>query len=1351
MSSSASTTSTAAAVLTQTNLRRAALVAALAGGLVAYKQQQDAARKKARAAKEAAAAAANGGEAPAKSGKGKKKGKGGGDPMAQIFWRLWPFGHSAKALKKDPDAKSGQLELIAIFAMSVLRTWHQNRMVYVKRDLMQATYQRDQSQFRSVIRQTVILSVLSSVIFATHRFLKERLTLVWRQKLTRQLHRQFFSNMMYYKISHMNKGEIADVEERITRDPRRFCKGLADEMEKLSASLTSGIFFTYKLATISSPLYAVSPLIYFYIAFQASVSLAPNWSKRWRTMLDKRAIYQKNHARLLSHSEAIAAYQGGNRERAIIEESWSDFLNYVMVFVRDAALFQFVTSALFEYGGHSFAQALIVGKFVAGGSEVKEALRQATTKKEKVAANAELFSHIRFVTEYFIRAMSAQGTIIAVLRTLMNMKGPAKRLTELFNTMDEFERKKATSTTFINNPKRIEFKDVQVYTPTGHLLIKDLNFHIDAGTSMLLTGVNGSGKSSTFRTLGSLWPVPEPGTITKPGGGEPGLNKEVFYLPQKPYVALGSLQANMLYPLLEHQAEKIPDEQLEALMHKVDLGYLLDREDVRRGREVNWDSILSMGEKQRLAMARVFFHKPQFLILDECSSGVSASLERRFYEQLEAEGVTCITISHRPVLERYHDVVLNILGDGEGGWEWRETKRGKAKRELKEEGVAEDQIIERAAKAAAVDSGESAVGGYSAAYLKEGQGDALLERERLRKRSAPYAEAAEKLKATTDKLAKTTKNGLPIVSTRKRLVDLMRIFLPQGLSMRDTEAKRVLLLASLIVGKTFLADAIARFDGYILSTVTQDSFGVFARAMISGALARTFLSVFDALLMKHKWFLNMAWRSRLTKALMDLYFKSNVFYDVQNHDTRIDDPDERIAEQVETLSISLTELWTSLLKPAFDITFNSIMLYRVVGAGGMTYVIGYMGGAAAVMRFIVPNFRAIQRKEFELEGRFRAVHNRLTVHTESVAFFGGDDVEREIADGRLDDLAAHIKQSQILNFRFQLFQNFSIKQTPDLVAFALRMLFAQGFHSDDSVLRGDGSYISSMGEYIQQIVMATFKSFGDAFDLAEQLGQFVGTLENVTDFYYVLQELSTQHVTQGELRSSEDGSIEFHNVDIVAPGNLCVASNLNFKVNPGHSLLVTGPTASGKSSLQRVLAGLWPIPPKDGSAFISRPCGEDGTVTPAEVFLVPQKPYSVQGSLASQICYPEEVSEQDFTPEHDKHFRELLSLVGVEYLVDREGGWFAVAKWEDTLSLGEQQRIGMARLFYHEPKFAVIDEATSAVSVDAELKAYQIAAKAGITLITISQRLALPEYHEEELRLGDEVNEEGWEIGPISK
>ena len=106
--------------------------------------------------------------------------------------------------------------------------------------------------------------------------------------------------------------------------------------------------------------------------------------------------------------------------------------------------------------------------------------------------------------------------------------------------------------------------------------------------------------------------------------------------------------------------------------------------------------------------------------------------------------------------------------------------------------------------------------------------------------------------------------------------------------------------------------------------------------------------------------------------------------------------------QVETLTVSLTDLWTNLFKPAFDICYNTVMLYQTLGMSGVSYTSGYMLVAFGLMRFIVPNFRALTRKQFDLESRFRAVHNRLVDHTESIAFFGGDDVEKRIVDERFE-------------------------------------------------------------------------------------------------------------------------------------------------------------------------------------------------------------------------------------------------------------------------------------------------------------------------------------------------------------
>ena len=106
---------------------------------------------------------------------------------------------------------------------------------------------------------------------------------------------------------------------------------------------------------------------------------------------------------------------------------------------------------------------------------------------------------------------------------------------------------------------------------------------------------------------------------------------------------------------------------------------------------------------------------------------------------------------------------------------------------------------------------------------------------------------------------------------------------------------------------------------------------------------------------------------------------------------------------------------------------------------------------------------------------------------------------------------------------------------------------------------------------------------------------------------------------------------------------------------------------------------------------------------------------------------------------------ELLTLVGVDFLIEREGGWDTVKNWTNTLSLGEQQRLAMARLFWHKPRFGVLDECTSAVSIDVEERLYRAAEAYGITSITLSQRLALTEFHTHELRLGVE-SQSGWTL-----
>ena len=128
--------------------------------------------------------------------------------------------------------------------------------------------------------------------------------------------------------------------------------------------------------------------------------------------------------------------------------------------------------------------------------------------------------------------------------------------------------------------------------------------------------------------------------------------------------------------------------------------------------------------------------------------------------------------------------------------------------------------------------------------------------------------------------------------------------------------------------------------------------------------------------------------------------------------------------------------------------------------------------------------------------------------------------------------------------------------------------------------------------------------------------------------------------------------------------------------------------------------------------------------------------YSVRGTLLDQMTYPSKLETDAVNEEILDRCLDLLKLVGIDYLVERDGGWHVERKFDEVLSLGEQQRLGMARLFYQEPSFAILDECTDAVSTDVERRLYEAAFRRGIVCITVSKRLALSDYHEQELILG---------------
>ena len=202
----------------------------------------------------------------------------------------------------------------------------------------------------------------------------------------------------------------------------------------------------------------------------------------------------------------------------------------------------------------------------------------------------------------------------------------------------------------------VELDDIEVRTPDGQQLISPLNVRLDAGDGLVIIGRSGTGKTTLLRGLAELWPFAT-GTLRRPGD-----SNETMFLSQLPYVPLGDLRAVVSYP---RAAGEIPDRQLQDMLVKVALPHLVDRLD----EVLDWAKVLSPGEQQRVAFARILLTKPKAVFLDEATSALDEGLEMTLYQLLRRELPRCIvvSVSHRAAVNQYHDKQLSLLGEGE----WR--------------------------------------------------------------------------------------------------------------------------------------------------------------------------------------------------------------------------------------------------------------------------------------------------------------------------------------------------------------------------------------------------------------------------------------------------------------------------------------------------------------------------------------------------------------------------------------------------------------------------------------------------------------------------------------------------------
>jgi putative ATP-binding cassette transporter len=202
---------------------------------------------------------------------------------------------------------------------------------------------------------------------------------------------------------------------------------------------------------------------------------------------------------------------------------------------------------------------------------------------------------------------------------------------------------------------RLHFDNVTLHTPNyERTLIRELTASIPCGRSLMIVGGSGLGKSSLLRMMAGLWNCGE-GTLERPD------SDDLLFLPQHAYMILGTLREQLMYPNLDREPS---DEELRDILERVNLP---DLEERCGGfdKELDFEKILSVGERQRLAFARVLLKNPRYVLLDEATSALDRENEEALYEELVATDATIVSVTHHSSLVKYHSTVLELKPDGE--------------------------------------------------------------------------------------------------------------------------------------------------------------------------------------------------------------------------------------------------------------------------------------------------------------------------------------------------------------------------------------------------------------------------------------------------------------------------------------------------------------------------------------------------------------------------------------------------------------------------------------------------------------------------------------------------------------
>ncbi|KAL0237556.1 hypothetical protein PCE1_000950 [Barthelona sp. PCE] len=581
---------------------------------------------------------------------------------------------------------------------------------------------------------------------------------------------------------------------------------------------------------------------------------------------------------------------------------------------------------------------------------------------------------------------------------------------------------------------------------------------------------------------------------------------------------------------------------------------------------------------------------------------------------------------------------------------------------------------------------------------------------------------------------------------------ILRIALPRFFCKATVKFISIFLLITIVAMMGMYNAKLS--NGFVSSLQEKNGIG-FVVSGIEALILSTLFTMFYTISIFLNQSFSIDWRSKVVGLTHSKYFNYRAYYRLQHGKESLDNPDQRLTADTTSVTTDFcsilfgTPVRDGVYYQIVSVLSSAILIFREASWVALAVAFTWFLFGFILNKILIKPIIALSYRQNNMEGDFRFVHVRARTFAESIAFYKGEPREKKIVDDSMNEVVGNF--TQLINRRIPLnFSNYFISNFGACVSFVIPGITVFVLHKDLAV-----GQVIELAQYINMLLrgLSEILNYGQDFSTllgaSSRVGEIIDRLDEfekrgLEEDREILKNSTGLHIAKEMVPVASEATIQkkrqrraakatryqngnevvMENIQLHTPDGDRLIDDINIHVGDGEHLVIVGPSGTGKSSILRVMAGLW----RNCGGTVIRP----DKIGPGGLFFVPQRPYIVVGSLRDQLCYPFEASKHVHTNTHLMH---VLELVGLEDLPQRIGDLDSVTQWEDVLSLGEQQRLGFARMFFHMPRYAILDEATASLDFPLEKKIYQTAKSMGITLISVAHRTSAFPFHDWVLKL----------------